>query len=136
MSSFIFRYLVVFTAVVSVAGLVPAAMAEDSETQSETVNLSFASGSPLTLTVASSCRKGKTVFRLTNTGNAWPGPAKLQVVEVVSGDVVSSRTMKLRSNQSAGFAIRPDSGSGDLRLRLEANWLPEPYAQDAGRSCS
>ena len=88
------------------------------------------------MTVESMCRKNKVVFRMKNEGNAWPGAAKLKIVDAGDGHVISSRTMKLKSNQSAGFSIRPDGDVDEMDLQLEATWLSEPFELGLGQSCS
>lgn len=100
----------------------------------EVVDMAFA-GTALKLTVDSMCRRGKVVFRMKNDGASWPGPARMQVIDADSGEVITGRALKLKSKQSAGFSIRPNNSTETLSLRIEATWLPETYEHAVGQSC-
>ena len=115
---------------------VPAVTAAEQEKHTEVVDLSYASGKNLKLTVDSMCRRGKIVFRMKNDGASWPGMANLSVIDAISGVVLTGRSMKLKNNQSAGFSIRPQEETETLSLRIEAAWLPEAYEHDVGQGCS
>lgn len=100
----------------------------------EVVDLAFAS-SALKLTVDSMCRRGKVVFRMKNDGASWPGRARMQVLDADSGEVITGRAIRLKSQQSAGFSILPHTRTETLTLRIEATWLPEAYEHAVGQSC-
>lgn len=101
----------------------------------EVVDLSFAPGTALRLTVDSMCRKGKIVFRMKNDGTAWPAAANMQVVDADSGKIITARTLRLKANQSAGFSILPSKEAETLSLKIDAAWLPEAYEHSVGQSC-
>lgn len=117
----------------------PAALAQSApaatNVNSESVELASTSGATLKLTIDSMCRQGKIVFRMRNDGQSWPGIATLQVVDAKTGAVVTGRTMKLKEKQVAGFSIRPEDAGETLSIRIQANWLSEPYEHAVGQSC-
>ncbi len=92
----------------------------------------------LKLNIATSCENGNAIFKVTNRGGAWPKSSTFGIYRMGSGDkqVVSSRRMRLKANQTSTFRIKASKNpTGQLGLFVDPSWYKRGFDYDATVRC-
>ena len=92
----------------------------------------------LRLDVQTSCENGSTVFKVTNQGGAWPKSSVFGIYRMggATKQVISSRRMRLKANQSSTFRIKASKNpTGELGLFVDPSWYKRGFDYDAVARC-
>lgn len=86
--------------------------------------------------ITTRCQGRDTLFRVTNSGGAWPAPATIAVYRVKDGALVSKRNLRMRGGQTMSFNVRESSkGKGLLSLRVIPSWQ-DGGSEQASAKCN
>lgn len=103
-----------------------------------TVQKASVSSGMLRLNVSTSCENGNAVFKVTNRGGAWPKASIFSIYRMggESKQVISSRRMRLKENQSSTFKIKASKNpTGHLGLFVDPSWYKRGFDYDATIRC-
>ena len=92
----------------------------------------------LKLEMSSSCSDGVSRFKITNRGPDWPKASSFSIFRIEGADKypVSLRRMRLKSGQTASFAVkRSRNPSGNLGLFVDPGWYKRAFVFDATLTC-
>lgn len=110
---------------------------EVNRTSSGIQNASVASGA-LRLDVQTSCENGSSIFKVTNKGEEWPKSSIFAIYRLggAGNQVISSRRMRLKPNQSSTFRIKATRNpTGELGLFVDPSWYKRGFDYDAIIRC-
>ena len=101
------------------------------------VQLAQVGGDAVNVDIVTECRDNRAIFKVVNTGDAWPKQGVLGVYMIRAdgtANLIAKRSMRLINGQRASFRVRT-KGAGQLAMFIAPSWYQRDFQYDASVEC-
>jgi len=93
---------------------------------------------PINVKITSLCESGVTVFRVINTGGAWPDNGVFSMFRLAGEkrELISARRMRLEAGDAKTFRVsKKQNLTGQVGFSIDPSWYQRAFKIDANAQC-